>query len=375
MGAQRGVAMQRRVDPEERAADGGRAAATDPAGSFVTVDSAAVARNWRRLTQRTGAEVGAVVKADAYGHGIVDVAPALAAAGCRTYFVALPEEGLALRRALPDAAIYVLNGVFGDPREAIGARLTSFLSSGEAVAEWPADAPFALNVDTGMNRLGLTVPEALAYRGPRPALLASHFACADTPGHPKNVAQEEAFAAVRARFADVPASLANSAALLTRPAAHHDLVRPGIALFGACAAEGVAALEPTVRLEARIIQVRRAATGETVGYGAAQTLGRDSRIAIASLGYADGYLRAAGGSDAARGAPAAVNSVPVRLVGRVSMDLVAVDVTDAPCARGDLVELIGPNVPVDEVARHAGTIGYELLTGLSRRTERRVGPL
>lgn len=343
----------------------------------LTIDPAAVARNWRHLAGLTSGECGAVVKADAYGLGIAAVAPALAAAGCTTYFVALEAEGHALRALLPESVVYVMNGVFDDPRAAIAARLRPFLSSPAALAEWPADAPFALNVDTGMNRLGVSVPEAraLAADGAGPALVASHFACADTPDHPLNAEQETRFAAVRTAFPEVPGSLANSAALLTRLAAHHDLARPGIALYGAAAADGVAPLEPAVRLEARVIQVREAGRGETVGYGAAETLPRPSRIAIASCGYADGYLRAAGGSDIAPGAPAFVNGVATRLVGRVSMDLVAVDVTAAPCARGDWIELFGANVPVDAVASRAGTIGYELLTGLSRRAERRYAPL
>lgn len=344
-------------------------------GSRLTIDPNAVVRNWQSLAARTGAACGAVVKANAYGHGIEVVAPPLAAAGCRTFFVAVQSEGARLRALLPDVEIYVLNGVFEATADAIRDRLRPFLSSPAALAEWPADAPFALNIDTGMNRLGVSVEEALAFDGPPPALIASHFACADTPEHSLNAAQEAAFATARRAYPEVPASFANSAAILTRPQAHYDLVRPGIAMYGGLSAEGVAALEPTVRLEARVIQVRQAAAGETVGYGAAQTLARPSRIAIVSLGYADGYLRAAGGSDVAPGAPAFVNGVATRLVGRVSMDLVAVDVTDAPCERGDFIEVIGPNVSVDAAAAHAGTIGYELLTGLSHRADRVIGTL
>ncbi|UOM33871.1 alanine racemase [Acuticoccus sp. I52.16.1] len=344
-------------------------------GSRLTVDPEAVARNWATLAARTGAACGAVVKADAYGHGIEAVTPRLAAAGCRTFFVALQSEGARLRAILPEVDIYVLNGVFEATADAIRDGLRPFLSSPAALADWPADAPFALNVDTGMNRLGVSVPEALAFDGPPPALIASHFACADMPDHSLNAAQEAAFATARRAHPAVPASFANSAAILTRPQAHYDLVRPGIAMYGGLSAEGAAALEPTVRLEARVIQVRRTEAGETVGYGAAETMRRPSRVAIVSLGYADGYIRQSGGSDLTAGAPASVNGVAVRLVGRVSMDLIAVDVTDAPCERGDFVELIGPDVPVDTVAAHAGTIGYELLTGLSRRADRRVGPL
>lgn len=345
--------------------------------SRVTVDPAAVVRNWRTLAARSRGSCGAVVKADGYGLGASILAAGLARAGCQTFFVALQSEGERLRPIVPEAEIYVLNGLFGAACAARSSRLVPFVSSLEALAEWPADLPYALNVDTGMNRLGVTVAEALALaeRAPAPVLLASHFACADTPDHPLNAAQAAAFAAVRAAFARVPASLANSAALLTRPDSHYDVTRPGIALYGGAAAESVSPLEPAAQLEARVIQVRTADGGDTVGYGAAERLRRPSRIAIVSLGYADGYLRSAGGTDTSRGAPAFVNGVPVRLLGRVSMDLAAVDVTDAPCARGDFVELFGRHVPLDEVARHAGTIGYELLTGLSHRADRRHGPL
>jgi len=350
-------------------------------GGRITIDPAAVVRNFRTLARLSRGACGAVVKADAYGLGIGTMAPALARGGCGTFFVALPQEGLALRALLPDAVVYVLGGTFGDPRPLLEARLRPFLSSLEALAEWPLEAPFALNVDTGMNRLGIHVAEAaeaarfLAGRGARPALVASHFACADVPGRPENAAQERAFARALAAFPDIPASFANSAALLTRPSAHFALTRPGIALYGGTAVAASPPLEPAVRLEARVIEVRQARAGEAVGYGAAERLARPSRLAVAAVGYADGYLRAAGGSGAAGGAPAFVNGVLTRLVGRVSMDVVTVDVTDAPCRRGDWVELFGPNVPLEQVARKAGTIGYELLTGLSRRAERRVGPL
>ncbi|XWN33777.1 MAG: alanine racemase [Devosia sp.] len=344
-----------------------------PRAARLTIDPGAVVRNWQALTRMSEAECGAVVKANAYGLGIEVVAPALWRAGCGTFFVALAAEGHDLRAVLPEATIYVMNGVFEDVPEALAARLIPFISSVEALAEWP-DAPYCLNVDTTKNRLGLTVPEAMAVDA-SPHLIASHFASADTPSHPQNAIQEAAFKAVRAHFAHVPASFANSAALLTRPQSHYDLTRPGIALYGGVAAHGVPPLEPTVRLEARVIQVREAEAGQTVGYGAAETLTRPSRIAIASVGYADGYLRAAGGADRAPGAPAFVNGVMTRLLGRVSMDLVAVDVTDARCVRGDYIELFGTNVPLQIVAEKAGTIGYEMLTGLSRRAARYYGTL
>lgn len=347
-------------------------------GARITIDPEAVARNWRTLSARSGeAQCSAVVKANAYGHGVEIVAPALWKAGCRTFFVATLLEGHTLRAVLPRAVIYVLNGVFDDPISAVDAALRPFLSSREALNDWPHAQPFALNIDTGMHRLGVTVEEAIALAGEglAPALIASHFACADTPDHPLNAVQDDAFRAVRAAFPAVDASFANSAALLTRPHAHYDLTRPGIALYGGASAENAPTLEPAARVEARVIQVRDVDAGDSVGYGAAQKALRPSRVAIVSAGYADGYLRAAGGAVDKAPAFAAFDGVRVPLIGRVSMDLIAVDVTDAPCARGDWIELFGPTVRVDEVARASGTIGYELLTGLSRRAERRVAAL
>ncbi len=372
---------------------GGKADEASLAGARVTVDLAALAANWRALSRiADGAETGAVVKANAYGLGIEMAAPALYGAGARTFFVALAAEGRTLRETLPpDARIFVLNGAFQDEAPFFRRhRLVPFLSSAEEIEGWARAGrqagealAAAINVDTGMNRLGIAperaerlfaegVPEGL-----RPVMVASHLACADEPDHPMNAAQRARFSALaeaaRTALPDAVLSFANSGGTLAGPSFHFDLVRPGIALYGARATRAHPPLSPVVTLETRILQVREVAAGETIGYGAAETARRDSRVAIASLGYADGYLRAAGGSDAARGAPAMVAGVPCRLMGRVSMDLVAIDVTDAPPAavrRGDWVELFGRNVPIDEVAAAAGTIGHELLTGLSRRAAR-----
>ncbi|MEM0908903.1 MAG: alanine racemase, partial [Pseudomonadota bacterium] len=225
----------------------------------ITIDPEAIVRNWHRLKRLAARDCGAVVKADAYGCGLDVVAPALARSGCDTFFVATAREGLRLRALVPDVAIYVLNGIFEDIRVAVEARLIPFISSRDALEDWPQTAPFALNVDTGMNRLGLTVEEAIAMAVMvKPTLVASHFGCADTPEHPLNTSQEERFTTVREAYRGARASFANSAALLTRPRAHYDLARPGIALYGGVSATTVAPLEPAVRLEARVIQVRDA---------------------------------------------------------------------------------------------------------------------
>lgn len=323
-----------------------------------------------------------MVKADAYGTGVEGVVPALCATGCDTFFVALPEEGRAVRDIAADAAIYVLDGFLPASAELYRAHgLRPVLSNpGEvsAFADWRRTETAALHIDTGMNRLGLRPEEAarlstddLERAGI--GLVISHLACADEPEHPLNEEQRRRFDAVRQRFSGLPASLANSAGIFLGPAFAADLVRPGIALYGG-ASHPEARMEPVVTVEAEILQLRSSPEGETVGYGASETLRRPSRIAIAAAGYADGYLRALGSSDQLTGADIFVAGTRAPLLGRVSMDLIAIDVSDLPAdavKRGDRVELFGPNLPIDEVARTGRTIAYELLTGLSRRAPRR----
>jgi len=357
------------------------------AGGRLTIDLAALAANWRDLAARAdGAIAAAVVKGDGYGIGLEPAARALSEAGCDTFFVALPGEGLRLRRALPGATIYVLAGLLeGGALAYADAALLPVLSSRPQIDEWVAfrraggTGAAALHVDTGMNRLGLDLAEAQALAGERPlvealglTLVMSHLACADTPARPLNRAQLAAFREVRALFPGVPASLANSAGIFLGPDYRFDVVRPGIALYGGTAVADVPnPMRPVVTLEARVLQVRDSRSGETVGYGATETLGRPSRLAILAAGYADGYPRHASSSDAKPGARAFLHGLSAPLVGRVSMDLVTVDVTEVPGARrGDWAELFGPNIPVDEVAERAGTIGYELLTRLGHRYHR-----
>lgn len=353
------------------------------AGGRLTIDLAAFAANWRDLSARArGAEVAAVVKGDAYGIGIEAAVPALLAAGCRRFFTALPEEGLRVRALAPDAPVTVLGSfVAGQGALYARARLRPVLGSLAEVDDWLAETRgevegAVLHVDTGMNRLGMSFAEAAALAASPalarlgPSLVMSHLAVADTPAHPLNALQLERFSAVRALFPGVPASLANSAGLLGHAATHADVARPGIALYGGRSLAGADPMRPVVTLEARVLQLREVVVGEGIGYGAAFVATRPSRIAVAGVGYADGYHRMAGDG----GAEAAVAGRRVPLAGRVSMDLVAVDVTDLPpgaVRRGDWIELLGATIPVDEVAARSGTIGYELLTGLGRRLERR----
>lgn len=363
-------------------------APADLAFGRVTIDLGALADNWRMLRREAApAAAAAVIKADAYGIGLEPAATALAEAGCRTFFIASVQEGTTLRAALPEVTIYVLDGFLSGAGDTFAtARLRPVLGSWPEIEEWAAlrrdrtgDLKSALHVDTGMNRLGLTPGEAHRLRqtpdllaATAPDLVMSHLACADTPGHPMNCQQLAAFREVRALFPDVPASLANSAGIFLGADYHFDLVRPGIAIYGSSAVSGQpSATRPVVTLEARVLQVREANAGEHVGYGATETVSRRGRIAVVGAGYADGYHRRASSSDARPGARTYVRGRFAPLVGRISMDLTAIDVTDIPdVTRGDWVELFGPNVPVDEVAGHAETIGYELLTALGRRYAR-----
>lgn len=362
------------------------------AGSRLTIDLAALKANYRFLREQAApAECAGVVKADAYGLGSEEVAKALWDAGARTFFVAHVFEARKLRKILPEAVLYVLNGLAPDTASImsdIDAR--PVLGSLAEIGEWATharahnlDAHAAIHVDTGMNRLGLSHDEALMV-GERhrsgalgfvPTLIMSHLACADTPDAPLNAVQLERFQASCAAFPGVPASLANSAATLSGPAFRFDVCRPGIALYGGNPfSDRPNPLQPVVTLQSRIIQIRDIPEAEGVGYGAAETAKRPSRIAILSLGYADGFLRASGSSDTSKGTLAEIAGQPCPLIGRISMDLIAVDITDLPqgaAARGDFATLIGGSVSLDYVATHAGTISYEVLTRLGTRFERR----
>jgi alanine racemase len=365
------------------------------AGGRLTIDLGALASNWRSLRERCGAaECAAVVKADAYGTGIEEAVPALAAAGCRTFFVAHLSEAKRARAAAPGAAIYVLNGFLpGTAPAYLEHDLRPVLGSQEEIDEWAGFCraqssrhPAAIHVDTGMNRLGLPVAEGLALRGdPRltdfePALLMSHLVSAEEPDNPINARQIGAFEALRQSLPGIRASLANSSGIFLPQRPHYDLARPGYALYGGNPLPGREnPMRPVVRLEARVLQLRWLRDGETVGYNAQWTAEGRRRIATLSVGYADGYARAASGTDAKAqaGAPAGealVAGLSCPFAGRVSMDLVTLDVTEIPperIRRGDTVTLIGDGLTVDEVGRRAGTIGYEVLTSLGRRYARR----
>jgi alanine racemase len=359
------------------------------AGGVLSIDLGALADNWRTLVHRAlPAECAAVIKADAYGCGIEPVAKALNRSGCKTFFVADLDEARRARAVVPEAAIYVLNGMMpgnGPAFAEINAR--PVIGNVLELAEWDAfvaanqwEGGAALHVDTGMHRLGVTANEAAAL-APRIraenhgiTLLMSHLACAQQPEHPLNQKQIDLFREVRMLYRGIPSSLANSSGIFVSGAAHCDVVRPGVALYGVNPTPGRAnPMKPVVGLQARILQVRHVPRGETVGYDATWTARHASRIAVVAVGYGDGYPRAAGSTDSKPGADAIVAGKRCPLAGRISMDLIAIDVSDlseGAARRGEMATLIGGDITVDTIANIAGTIGYEIITRLGRRYHR-----
>ena len=360
----------------------------EEAGATLTVDCGAIVANWRTLGRRAApADCAAVVKADAYGCGLEPVATALAAAGCETFFVAHVAEARRLRTALPNAIIYVLNGIVpGTAHLFAEINARPVIGNLGELAEWDAfrtvqgwSGGAALHFDTGMNRLGLGPEEAPGLAARMAAmpnhgitLVMSHFACADEPDHPLNQQQIRDFRDIRVMFRGIPASLANSSGIFLDAAAHFDLVRPGVALYGSNPTTRDNPMRPVVELKARLLQARLVPSGISVGYGATWTARRTSRIAIVSIGYADGYSRPIGGADGRPGGEAVVHGTRCPIVGRVSMDLIAVDITGLrkDVQRGDWITLLGDGIGVDEMAGWARTISYDVLTRLGRRFHR-----
>jgi len=363
------------------------------AGGVLHIDLDALASNWRTLRDNAGGvDTAAVVKANAYGIGIEKAVPALGKAGCGTFFVAHLSEAIRARNVAPDAAIYVLNGLFpGTCASYAEFDLRPVLGSFEDIEEWAAFSraegrrfKAAIHVDTGMNRLGLTVPQGLTLKDLKElndfetALLMSHFVSAEESDNSLNLQQIEAFNAVRATLPDVPASLANSSGIFLKEKPHFDLARPGYALYGGNPTpDRTNPMKPVVGLEGRISQLRWVEADHTVGYNGRWLALTRRRIATLSVGYADGYPRAASArgksGDELLAGMALVAGRTCPFAGNVSMDLIAIDVTDVPedqVKRGDTVTLIGGDLTVDEVGRRAGTIGYEILTNLGARYAR-----
>jgi alanine racemase len=358
------------------------------ATGVLTIDLDAIVANWRKLDKKSvPAECAAVIKADAYGCGIARVARALAAAGCRTFFVATIEEARQAREAAPSAIIYVLNGMMGDGEALAACDARPVISDFNELTEWEAFRQISgwrggagLHIDTGMNRLGLTIADAAALLqrfsvGDHGlSLVMSHLAVAELPGNALNARQLGSFREIAGRFGGLPASLANSSGIFLGSAFGFDMVRPGAALYGINPTpEADNPMQPVVDLKARILQLRQIERGDTVGYGGTWTARRPTRLAVIAAGYGDGYFRAGGSNDGTRGAEVIVAGRRCPIAGRISMDLMTVDVTDVPARevkRDDTATLIGDGITVDELAHHFGTIGYEVLTSLGRRYQR-----
>ncbi len=355
-------------------------------GGTLTIDLAAIEANWRALSHKAlTVECGAVVKANGYGLGIEPVTATLAKAGCKTFFVADIAEARRVRSRAKDATIYVLNGCSPEDSPAfVELNARPVINSMTELAEWDAFVAAhnwrggaALQVDTGMNRLGITALEAAAL-APRVqtenhgiTLLMSHLACAEIPDHPLTATQINLFRDIRALYSGIPASLANSSGIFVSDSTHCDLTRPGAALYGVNPTPGRDnPMQGVVELTGRILQIRGVAANDTVGYDATWTAKRASRIVVVALGYADGLLRAASAGDDKPGGMAMIAGQPCPIAGRISMDLVCVDVTDLPDGavhRGDHATFIGGGIGIDDFAASAGTIGYEVLTRLGMR--------
>jgi alanine racemase len=355
-------------------------------GGTLIIDLSAVEENFRALTRvLMTSECGAVVKANAYGLGLEPVTTKLAGAGCRTFFVADIAEARRIRACTSDAAVYVLNGFSPEAADVFAEiNVQPVINTLPELAEWDAFVAgsgwrggAAIHVDTGMNRLGISVSEAAALATRLHTethgftLLMSHLACAELPDHPLNASQIRQFRELRLLYHGLPASLANSSGIFLGEQAHFDIARPGAALYGINPTPGRAnPMRHTIELRGRILQLRQVRQGETVGYDGTWTARRASRIAVAALGYADGLLRSASGSDARRGTSAIVAGKRCAIAGNISMDLACIDVTelaDDEVRRGDFATFIGEQIPLDEVAESAGTIGYEILTRLGPR--------
>jgi alanine racemase len=374
--------------PRRRGAFEPRPSPPDPADratAVLDIDLAAIAANWRFLAATVApARCAAVVKANGYGLGAAPVAAALLAAGCRHFYVATLDEGIALRAALgADPAIAVLNGPPpGATGDFVDNRLIPVLNHPGQIECWQQEAarrgglPAILHIDTGLARLGLSPADfaALADQPGRAGAvrwcgLVSHLACADTSDHPLNREQRARFLAARRRWPEVPASLAASSGIFLGADFHFAEVRPGAALYGVNPCPGTPnPMRPCVRLHARILQLRQIDRGEPVGYGAAHVMDRPALLAIVAVGYADGWLR----SLSHRGCGwFAGQRLP--LLGRVSMDLATFDVSAIDPAKlhpGMMIELIGDCYGVDDAAADAGTIGYEILCALGQRYHR-----
>jgi len=360
--------------------------AADRASAILEIDLGAIQKNWRFLQAKVGKTVqcAAVVKADGYGLGAAPVAKALVAAGCKTFFVATLEEGLALRDTLKTAEIAVLNGLLPlTESDVLRARLIPVLNDLGQLDTWRKlilplkQRPAAmLHLDTGLSRLGLSRAETQVLLGEPDRLagvslraIISHLVVAEDPKHAKNAEQRRLFLAARRKLPPAPASLAASSGIFLGPDFHFDMVRAGAALYGINPLTNqINPMVQAINLKGKIVQVRDVDRGETVGYGAEHRMDRGGRIATVAVGYADGWFRSSKNR-----AMASIAGRQVPVVGRISMDLMMLDVTGLDPSlvhAGGFAELINAANPADVVGERAGTIGYEVLTALGRRYHR-----
>jgi alanine racemase len=346
----------------------------------LTIDLEALCDNWRRLAREVApAACGAVIKANAYGIGIENAAPALWRAGCRIFFVAHVGEGARARAALgDDARLYVLNGfeAGAEVGDYAASGLSPAIGGAAELARWDRSRPYALHFDTGMNRLGFPPTDVDPAKMAGAALVMSHLVAAELPDDPVNARQIAAFERLRTVFPGVTASLANSSGVFLPAKPHYDLVRPGYALYGGNPTPGREnPMRPVVTLEIAVQQTRWIEPGETCGYNGRWTARRRTRLATLLAGYADGLPFGAGATDAAPGPEVRIAGRMCPLVGRISMDLCIADVTylpDSAVGPGTKAEFFGPNASLDTFAAKSGTIGYTVLTGLGGRYERVV---
>ena len=352
-------------------------------GAVLSIDLTSIKANFEIIRkQLSGAEAGAVVKANGYGLGAERIAGTLAKAGCKKFFVANVDEGIKLRAKLPNIDIYILNGLFPGTEEVYHEHnLSPILGSLGEIKLWKqfsSNKPFpcCIHVDTGMLRLGLEPNEIMKItddvsivEGLDVRFIMSHLASADEPNNLQNETQLSSFRIARKYLPMGRATLAASSGIFLGRNFHFDLVRPGIAIYGGNPNPGKQnPMIPTISLKAQIKQIRNAQSSETIGYGASHKLSRQSQIATVAVGYADGFLRSLSNNSCGY-----INNFRVPLVGRVSMDLATFDVTDVPkklAVPGQWLELIGPNHTIDQVAKEAGTIAHEVLTSLGERYHR-----
>ncbi len=341
----------------------------ETAGGLLSIDLSIIQANYRRLCDElNGKDCSVVVKADAYGLGIEPVSKALWDAGARTFFVALPDEGVELRHILPDADIHILGGLFKGAADVYTTHnLIPVLNSLEQIQDWQNRARADIQVDTGMTRLGIA-PKDIAQipSGLNTDVLMSHFTCADERDHPLSTHQIETFAQAVQQIEHKRASLCNSSGIFLGEKAHFDLGRPGCSLYGINPTPHTAnPMQNPVHLQGKVIQLHEIDTQQSVGYGATYKLHAGQKLATIAVGYADGYLRSLSSK-----ATVYVNGQAARVVGRVSMDAIGIDVSGMECEEGQYVDVIGPNNTPDDLAHWAGTIGYEILTSLGRRYKR-----